>query len=317
MNLIDFLILLGFFLAFIDGWRRGLTALLFDVGSLALSVALAFLCAPVVGGWLGAWGLSSGLQPLVAFLVVLFAVDALLRWPVAFLVRRLPPTMADLPGGELAGAAVGVVKQAAVTAILLNLLLFLPVVPFVRNAVQRSALAPAFVASTGVAERWFAPIIEPAVKQLQEITTVTQITEEPVEIAFPVGDLVIDESAERAMLQLVNQERRTRGLPELRWNDELAEVGRIHSKDMWRRQYFSHINPDGLTPFDRIDAARIMYVAAGENLALAPTTPIAHQGLMNSPGHRANILSPDYGQVGIGAIRNGLYGIMYTQVFTN
>ncbi|MBI4032156.1 CvpA family protein [Candidatus Berkelbacteria bacterium] len=317
MNLVDLLIVIGFVIAFLDGWKRGLVALIFDIASFALSIAVALWLALPLGGLLAGVGLSPGLQPLVGFLFVLFLVDALLRWGFGLLMRLVPRWVEQTGANQSGGAALGVAKQAVVTAILTSLLLYLPIIPVVRDSIQRSTLGPTFAQRTPAVEHAFAAIIEPAVKELQEITTVTQITEESVEIDFPVGDLVIDRSAEQTMFGLVNKERRERGLPELTWSEDLADVGRVHSKDMWRRQYFSHVDPDGNDPFDRLDAAGISYLAAGENLALAPTTPIAHRGLMDSPGHRANILSPDYGELGIGAVRNGLYGIMYTQMFTD
>jgi uncharacterized protein YkwD len=55
----------------------------------------------------------------------------------------------------------------------------------------------------------------------------------------------------------------------------------------------------------------------GENLAYAPNLELAHTGLMNSEGHRANILSPDFNKVGIGIEDGGVYGLMVTQVFSN
>lgn len=55
----------------------------------------------------------------------------------------------------------------------------------------------------------------------------------------------------------------------------------------------------------------------GENLAFAPNLELAHQGLMNSPGHRANILSSDYYKIGIGIAQSEDYGLMITQVFSN
>ena len=54
-----------------------------------------------------------------------------------------------------------------------------------------------------------------------------------------------------------------------------------------------------------------------QNLALAPTLPQAHQGLMNSPGHRANILRPAFGRVGIGIVDGGRRGQMVTPNFRN
>jgi uncharacterized protein YkwD len=86
---------------------------------------------------------------------------------------------------------------------------------------------------------------------------------------------------------------------------------------MFKRGYFAHVTPEGVDPFQRMDAAGIHYVTAGENLALAPTLDIAHDGLMNSPGHRANILNPAYRKVGIGVLDGGVYGEMFVQEFTD
>jgi uncharacterized protein YkwD len=63
--------------------------------------------------------------------------------------------------------------------------------------------------------------------------------------------------------------------------------------------------------------ADIHFLTAGENLALAKTLNIAHTGLMNSSGHRANILNKSFGRVGIGIIDGGLYGLMISQEFRN
>jgi uncharacterized protein YkwD len=59
----------------------------------------------------------------------------------------------------------------------------------------------------------------------------------------------------------------------------------------------------------------VRFRTAGENLALAPTLDIAHNGLMNSPGHRANILRPQFGRLGIGILDGGRAGLMVTQKF--
>ena len=86
---------------------------------------------------------------------------------------------------------------------------------------------------------------------------------------------------------------------------------------MLKKGYFSHYTPEGLSPFDRMEKVGIVYLAAGENLALSPNADLAMQGLMNSEGHKANILSKDFGKVGIGAIDGGVYGQMYCQEFTD
>jgi uncharacterized protein YkwD len=86
---------------------------------------------------------------------------------------------------------------------------------------------------------------------------------------------------------------------------------------MLARGYFSHVTPDGKDPFDRLRAEGVRFLNAGENLALARNLAMAHQGLMDSPGHRANILRPQFGRVGIGIVDAGRYGLMVTQNFRN
>ena len=67
----------------------------------------------------------------------------------------------------------------------------------------------------------------------------------------------------------------------------------------------------------RTEIGGVTYDTAGENLALAPSLNQAHTGLMNSPGHKAIILSLNYHTVGIGIVDGGPYGIMVTQDFTD
>jgi uncharacterized protein YkwD len=86
---------------------------------------------------------------------------------------------------------------------------------------------------------------------------------------------------------------------------------------MLRRGYFAHVTPEDKDPFDRIREANVRFLTAGENLALAPSLQMAHTGLMKSPGHRANILRPVFGRVGIGIMDGGFRGLMVTQNFRN
>ena len=128
------------------------------------------------------------------------------------------------------------------------------------------------------------------------------------------ASLALREESERAMLALINSERRASGLSPLMWCARCAEVARMHSRNMYRNGFFAHEDLSGDSPFDRMQDARIEYAAAGENLALAPTVDEAHQGLMGSADHRANILRGVFDEVGIG-IYEGPYGLMCTQVF--
>ncbi|WP_028306655.1 CAP domain-containing protein [Desulfitibacter alkalitolerans] len=120
---------------------------------------------------------------------------------------------------------------------------------------------------------------------------------------------------EQKMLNLVNQERARAGLPALKVHTELVKLARLKSQDMINNRYFSHQSPVYGSPFDMMRSAGISYTRAGENLAGASTVERAHTNLMNSPGHRANILNKDFTHIGIGIVDGGPYGKMFTQMF--
>ncbi|MEW6624272.1 MAG: CAP domain-containing protein [Bacillota bacterium] len=120
---------------------------------------------------------------------------------------------------------------------------------------------------------------------------------------------------EQKMLNLVNQERTKAGLQPLTVHPELVKLARLKSEDMIKNKYFAHQSPTYGSPFDMMKAAGIKYSAAGENLAGAPTVETAHTNLMNSSGHRANILNAKYTHIGIGIVDGGPYGKMFTQMF--
>lgn len=118
---------------------------------------------------------------------------------------------------------------------------------------------------------------------------------------------------------LVNQERATVSLPALTYNDPLAQVAYDHSWDMDSRDFFSHDNPDGLDPFDRMANQGVTFSSAGENIAAGQTTAASVMtSWMNSQGHKDNILSANYTEIGIGVKETtmaGSFSIYWTQNF--
>ena len=108
---------------------------------------------------------------------------------------------------------------------------------------------------------------------------------------------------------LVNAERQLQALPGLVHDNALRVVARQHSEDMVSRSFFSHTNPDGHDPFDRLASAGVTYVTAGENIAwnLGYVDPAATAvtGWMNSAGHRANILHNQFTLAGLGCAQRG------------
>lgn len=124
-----------------------------------------------------------------------------------------------------------------------------------------------------------------------------------------------------ALVAAMNAARAAEGLGPLTWDPDLAEVALDRARDLVEHDYFDHYGPDGRSAFSELAARGIRYGLAGENLARnnypePRTVQAAFQGLMGSPGHRANILEPRFGRVGVAAIRSGRTWI-YVTVFAD
>jgi uncharacterized YkwD family protein len=129
--------------------------------------------------------------------------------------------------------------------------------------------------------------------------------------------LTQNNSIEKQVVTLVNQERAKQGLAPLTNNNtQLSNVARTKSKDMADNNYFSHTSPTYGSPFDMMKQFGITYSAAGENIAMGqPTAASVMTAWMNSPGHRANILSANFTEIGVGIAKDSSGAIYWTQDF--
>ncbi|MDM5326394.1 CAP-associated domain-containing protein [Neobacillus sp. CF12] len=124
----------------------------------------------------------------------------------------------------------------------------------------------------------------------------------------------LKEGFEYQMFDITNAARVNHQLPILTWDDHVKETAREHSLDMAENDYFDHKNLEGQTPFDRMKEDEVAFNLAGENLAYGQLSSIfAHEGLMNSLGHRENILRHDYEYLGVGVAFNDKSQPYYTQ----
>lgn len=134
------------------------------------------------------------------------------------------------------------------------------------------------------------------------------VPDEPQTPRAPVQSPAIAKD-EAEVRQRINEIRQERGLNQLRDNLMLAQVARNYSQKMARKNFFSHTSPDGDTPAQRVRSAGIFYLVMGENLFKSTNVPkpvpLAVEGWMDSPGHRENILHPEYTQTGVGIWREG------------
>lgn len=118
---------------------------------------------------------------------------------------------------------------------------------------------------------------------------------------------------EQEVVRLVNAERAAYGLPALSLRADLCRYARVKSQDMHDSGYFSHTSPNYGSPFDMMRSFGITYSHAGENIAMGYSTPEAVvSAWMHSEGHRANILSASYTELGVGYVADGGY---WTQWF--
>ena len=142
-------------------------------------------------------------------------------------------------------------------------------------------------------------------KHSNNTITAIQIISEQLEQSKPgfytEASEPLKEGLEFQLFDLTNASRVNNGLSILSWDDKVRETARKHSKDMAVNEYFNHTNLEGKSPFDRMAEDDIVFAVAGENLAYGQFSSIfAHEGLMNSPGHRENILKPDFELLGVG-----------------
>lgn len=141
----------------------------------------------------------------------------------------------------------------------------------------------------------------------------------PVSMTRPVSSITTEE---QAFLDRINEERVERGLNELRLDPVLVGVAREHSREMCEKDYFDHISP---TPGQRTPMQRYLraltkrppYACVGENLFYCSVVDVArgHRALMESPGHRANILFDRFRQCGVGIYKSPSGQFWVTQMF--
>lgn len=122
-------------------------------------------------------------------------------------------------------------------------------------------------------------------------------------------------SDEQEVFNLINQQRASNGLPNLKIDNEVQNVARIKAKDMVQNNYFSHTSPTYGSPFDMLNSFKVSYKTAGENIAGNSSNKAAVTAWMNSPGHKANILNSSFNYTGIGVINGSQYGKIYVQMF--
>lgn len=315
MNLVDIILILVVVLAIIAGWYRGFISGILGLATWAGSFFIAYLSYPYVAGFLNnLFNAGPWLLPM-AFLLVAVVMGTILSILAGYVLRRIPIQSHQSIVNHVMGVVPGAITGYLYAVILSAILLALPIKDKVTEEVRDSRMGVQLAMQSEWANRKLAPVFDEAIRQTINSLTVKPSSDEKINLSFKVNNAVPKPDYEAQMLELVNKERIKNGLKPLVFDPDLVPVARAHSQDMFAKGYFAHDDLEGKDPFDRMKSAGITYRSAGENLALAQTVEIAHVNLMNSPGHRANILNPAFGRVGIGILDGGFYGLMISQEF--
>lgn len=315
MNWIDLILVLIVVLAIIAGWYRGFISGMLGLATWTGSFFIAYLSYPYVADLIGSlFNAGPWLLPL-AFLIMAITTGVLLSILGGYVLRNIPLQSHHSPVNRLLGIIPGAITGYLYAVILSAIILALPIKDRITEEVRDSRLGVELAMQSEWANRKLAPVFDEAIRQTINSLTVKPNSNEKINLTFKVTRATPKPDYEGQMLALVNKERIKHGLKPLQADPVLVPVARAHSQDMFAKGYFAHDNLEGKDPFDRMRGAGVPFRAAGENLALAQTVEIAHVNLMNSPGHRANILNPSFGRVGIGILDGGFYGLMISQEF--
>ena len=317
MNWVDLALVVIFLLAVWAGYHRG-----FILGSLDLmSWAGSFITAYMLYGYTKVlleklFDLKVWLLP-VSFILTLLVARLIFGLIVRFVTRLLPEQSNHNILNKFLGVLPGAINGWLIAIVISALLLALPFKDSINSETRDSKWASRLAMQSEWANKKLAPVFDQAVRHTMNSLTVHPESNEKVPLGFTYEKAKVRPFLEVKMLEMVNEERIKHGLKPVQADPELSLVARAHSNDMFIKGYFAHDSPDGKSPFDRMRGANVQFKFAGENLALAQTLEIAHTNLMNSPGHRANILHPSFGRLGIGVLDGGFYGLMISQEFRN
>ena len=317
MNWVDLTLVVILLLAVWAGYHRG-----FILGSLdLLSWAGSFIAAYMLFDYTKIlleklFDLNVWLLP-VSFLLTLLVARLLFGVMVRFITRLLPEQSNNNFVNKFLGVLPGVINGWMIAIVISALLLALPFKDSINSETRDSKWATRLAMQSEWVNKKLAPVFDQAVRHTMNSLTVHPESNEKVPLGFTYEHAKVRPFLEIKMLEMVNEERIKHGLKPLKADPELGLVARAHSNDMFVKGYFAHDSPEGKSPFDRMRGANVQFNFAGENLALAQTLEIAHTNLMNSPGHRANILHPSFGRLGIGVLDGGFYGLMISQEFRN
>ncbi len=319
VNWVDFIfiaITLYFFIT-----NKGFIKTLLDILGFFFALLLSYKLYSILAGFLlTQFAVPKGLANVTGYFMAWFAAEVIFSLLSIFLIGDFIKKLQKHPINIGLGYFLSVLQSSIIYLFFIGLVFALPIRGTIKEDILESRTGPFFVNASQSMEKGIKNIFGEAISETINFLTVKPNSFESLDLGFKLGGkkLNVDQQSEKTMFSLVNKERLSRGEKRLIMDENLREVARLYAKEMFVNGFFSHISQiDGSTVSERATRHNINFYIIGENLAYAPDVYLAHQGLMNSEGHRKNILYPDFSRVGIGSIDGGIYGKMFVQVFAN
>jgi len=317
-NIVDIVIIVSLLIYVLFHIREGFLDLSQRLFAFFGGLVIAFAFYSHVASFVGTYAqLPPGILDAASFLGIFILVQMLLNYFLDKVFSLIPDSIRYSPPSRILAVVPAFIDGLIITALALLVLVVIPIFPMAKQPIEDSHIGSGLVNQISRVEVYIDRVFGRATQETLGFLTIRPDEDEMLKLPFSADNLSIDVESEIRMIELINIERAKVGAPPVVFDATLREVARAHSEDMWQGSYFAHYNLDGDSPFDRMRVGGVRFRAAGENLAMARTVERAHQGLMNSPGHKRNILDPEFGRVGVGVISGGIYGKMFTQNFAD
>lgn len=315
-NYVDLIIVVIFSFFILEAFRHGFFTILADAMSFLLSLVIAFRYYRFVSDFLlYNFNFTKSISKALAFLTCAILTEFILGFVLGIVVFHIHRKFKGSVYIRALGIIPAVVEASLFIIFILTLTFSFPINPKVKADIEDSVFAPLFLNYTHTFEKQVNEVFGGVIDDSINYFTIKPESNERILLKYPIDRLEVDTKSEAEMYIKVNTERNKLSLSNYIWDEKLAEVGRNYATKLWQEQYFGHVDSEGKDVGDRLTASNIKYQIAGENLALAPTINIAHTGLMNSEGHRKNILDNEFSKIGIGVVDNGIYGKIFVQIF--
>lgn len=318
MNWIDLVIIaLLLFFAYESIGRNFLSEVLDSVSFIIAFIASLRFYGEFSQFFINAFHVPNSLAKIFGFLSVWFLIETIFFGLIHFVVFKTIQKYHYPKQLNKFSFIPALFRGLVFISIILVLLGTFPIQPRIKKEINESYIGSKILNETHRLEGPLKNVFGGITEDTFTFLTIKPKSDESVDLGFKTTEYNSNPLLENQLISLVNKERVANNLRPLEHIQLLTEIGRGHSGDMFTRGYFAHSSPEGKSVADRAQNKGYFYLVIGENLAYAPTVELAHKGLMNSPGHRANILSPEFNKIGIGIMDGGVYGLMVTQVFSN